>query len=133
MGSTQSTPCPYKSSKVTSMEVVYKKKESELSVTQVPNYDLIKMDSRIKNCNGERACGDPNYMAAVCHKPNGGALIEAPFVAWNHILKRYACMPCCILEDNKHSKMPLCSSIPSEKDVTSHSHKHGRCGIEFNP
>ena len=38
MGSTQSWPCSYKSSRVTTMEVVYRKIGSEFRPTQVPFY-----------------------------------------------------------------------------------------------
>ena len=38
MGSTQSRPCTYKSSKVQTMEVVYTKKSSHLRANQVPSY-----------------------------------------------------------------------------------------------
>ena len=38
MGSTQSRPCSYKSSRVIEMEVVYMKKGSEFRATQVPTY-----------------------------------------------------------------------------------------------
>ena len=62
------------------------------------------------------------------------ATIETPFVSWNHILKRgYWCMPCCILEENNHSKMPVCSRIPSYEKVCKHNNIHGRCGIDFDP
>ena len=62
------------------------------------------------------------------------ATLETPFVSWNHILKLgYWCMPCCILEENNHSKMPVCSRIPSYEKVCKHNNIHGRCGIDFDP
>ena len=119
---------------------------------------------KITNCNGKKACGDPNFTAAICSKgscgtlfclfirrgniaapgknpkPSAGdagavgAVIEAPFVSWNHIIKQgYWCMPCCILEDNIHPKMSVCSSIPTQEEICKQHSKHGRCGIEFNP
>lgn len=73
-------------------------------------------------------------MAAVCFKPGGGAVVEAPFVSWDPLTKQgYWCMPCCILEDENHSKMKSCSEIPTEELVLRHHNTHGRCGIEFNP
>ena len=117
---------------------------------------------KITNCNGKKACGDPNFTAAICSKDScgtlfcmflrrghlpaegqdpvkagsggSGAVIEAPFVSWNHIIKQgYWCMPCCILEDNIHPKMSVCSSIPTYEEICKHHSKYGRCGIEFNP
>ena len=105
----------------------------------------IGLDSRITNCNGKNACGDPNFTAAVCFKPNNlvpnticisgrSCVVEAPFVSWNHIMKQgYWCMPCCILEDNIDSKMKVCSAMPLEEDIRNQYNRHGRCGIEFNP
>ena len=73
-------------------------------------------------------------MAAVCFKPGGGAIVEAPFVSWDPLTKQgYWCMPCCILEDDNHSKMKSCSEIPTEQLVLRHHNIHGRCGIDFNP
>ena len=93
------------------------------------------IDSRIKNCNGKNACGDPNFVAAVCYEAGGsGAVVEAPFVSWDYIMnKGYWCMPCCILEENNHSKMKTCSQIPTEELIRRHHNIHGRCGIEFHP
>ena len=104
----------------------------------------IGLDSRITNCNGKNACGDPNFTAAVCFKQTTGrdyycttgrdCVIEAPFVSWNHIMKQnFWCMPCCILDENLHYKMALCSAMPTEKDIRNQYNRHGRCGIEFNP
>ena len=98
----------------------------------------IEVNSRITNCDGNKACGDQNFMAAICTRPggrgSGGATIETPFVSWNHFLRQgYWCMPCCILKENKHSKMKVCSELPSVKDLRNQNQKHGRCGIEFNP
>ena len=81
-------------------------------------------------------------MAAVCFDPNTSCLteaypfclVEAPFVSWNPILKQgYWCMPCCILEENNHSKMRVCSELSSPRDIRDQYNRHGRCGIEFNP
>lgn len=116
---------------------------------------------KITNCNGKNACGDPNFTAAACSKEScgtlfclflrrgnieapgknpkkpsssAGAVVETPFVSWNHIIKQgYWCMPCCILEDNIHPKMSVCSSIPSQEAICKQHSKYGRCGIEFNP
>ena len=72
-------------------------------------------------------------MAAVC-SDDYGRLIEAPFVSFNHIIKQgYWCMPCCILDENVHYKMKVCSEMESEEDIRNQNQKHGRCGIEFNP
>jgi len=110
----------------------------------------------ITECNGKKACGDPNFMAAVCSQkacgtlfcqflrrgnvvspgtdPVKGSVIEAPFVSWNHIVKQgYWCMPCCILEENMHAKMKLCSSMPEQAAICKQQNIHGRCGIEFDP
>ena len=71
------------------------------------------------------------------HSPSGKShvmTIETPFVTWNHVIKQgYWCMPCCILEDNIHPKMKVCSSIPTHGDICKQHHIHGRCGIEFDP
>ena len=95
----------------------------------------IGLDFRITNCNGKNACGDANFTAAVCFKPNGdGQVVEAPFVSWNYIMKEgFWCMPCCILEDNIDSKMKVCYAMPLEEDIRNQYNRHGRCGIEFNP
>lgn len=111
----------------------------------------------ITDCNGKNACGNPTMMAAVCAKeacgtlwckfirrgmvkkpgdtPDGNAaVVETPYVSWNHIIEQgYWCMPCCILEDNVHAKMQVCSAMPQQKDVCKQQRIHGRCGIEFNP
>ena len=129
---------------------------------QKEKYDSVtKKVGKITDCNGEKACGDPNFTAAICSKDScgtlfclflrrgniekpgkdpqksgasAGAVIEAPYVSWNHIIKQgYWCMPCCILEDNIHPKMSVCSSIPTQEDICKQHTKHGRCGIEFNP
>jgi len=115
---------------------------------------LTKKEGTITECNGKNACGDPNFMAAICAKESCGtlfcqfirrglvkkpgdqkiAVIEAPFVSWNHIIKQgYWCMPCCILEDNVHIKMKTCSSLPTQEDICKQQKIHGRCGIEFDP
>ena len=77
------------------------------------------------------------FMAAVCYKPGSTgnkAVIEAPFVSWNHIMKQgYPCMPCCLLDTDVHYKMKTCSAMPKSNDIRYQNHKHGRCGIEFNP
>ena len=117
------------------------------------------MKGEITECNGKKACGDPNFMAATCAKescgtmwcaflrrPNVsapgadstkqgvGSVIEAPYVSWNHIIKQgYWCMPCCILEDNVHPKMNVCSKMPQQEDICKQQNIHGRCGIEFDP
>ena len=107
---------------------------------------------RITDCNGKNACGDPNLMAAICSKASCGtplvdtclnlhretslpyAVIETPHVSWNHALKRgFWCMPCCILEDNNHPKMKVCSEMPTQGDICKQNFIHGRCGIDFNP
>ena len=112
---------------------------------------------RIVNCNGKNACGDPNFTATVCSKESCGTFfcqfirrgnlvepggkpvsaasdIEAPFVSWNHIIKRgYWCMPCCILRDNIHAKMKVCSDMPTQEKICQQQNIHGRCGIEFDP
>ena len=60
--------------------------------------------------------------------------IEAHFVSLNHIIKQgYWCMPCCILETNVHSKMPVCSSMSSQPVLCKQYDMHGRCGIDFDP
>ena len=108
---------------------------------------------KIVECNAKKACGNEIFMAAVCAKescgtlfckfvrrpnvatPGGdGAVIEAPFASWNHIIEQgYWCMPCCILEDNIHAKMKACSAMPLQKDICKQQNIHGRCGIEFDP
>ena len=96
----------------------------------------IEVNSRITNCDGNKACGDQNFMAAICTsgRGSGGATIEAPFVSWNHILRQgYLCIPCCILDQNVHDKMKACAAMPLTLDVRNQNQKHGRCGIEFNP
>ena len=114
----------------------------------------------IVNCNGKKACGDPNFTAAVCSKKNCGELfclflrrgnlkapgqkpvepgkatsvVEVPFVSWNHIIKSgYWCLPCCILADNMHPKMQECSKLPTQEDICKQHNINGRCGIEFEP
>jgi hypothetical protein len=115
---------------------------------------ITKKVGSITECNGKNACGDPNLMAAVCAKKSCGtlfcqflrrgnvkkpgdakiAVIEAPFVSWNHIIKQgYWCMPCCILEENVHAKMKTCSKMPHQDDICKQQNIHGRCGIEFDP
>jgi len=114
---------------------------------------------RIVNCDGKKACGDENFTAAVCSKESCGTLfclflrrpnmedpkkpaaqgskatvIETPIVSWNHIIKAgYWCMPCCILDDQKHAKMKLCSEMPTQEDICKQQDIQGRCGIEFDP
>ena len=112
-------------------------------------------EESILNCNGEKACGDKNFLVVVCAKracdrPTSvdtcraheeyqsakalGSLIEAPYVSWNHILKQGLwCMPVCILEDNIHPKMILASKIPTAQEMCKQYAIHGRCGIDFNP
>ena len=115
---------------------------------------ITKKEGTITECNGKNACGDPNLMAAICAKEACGtlfcqflrrgnvkkpgdakiAVIEAPFVSWNHIIKQgYWCMPCCILEENVHAKMKTCSQMPHQDDICKQQNIHGRCGIEFDP
>ena len=76
-------------------------------------------------------------MRAVCFKPNcigGSCVIEAPLVSWDHVIKEgYWCMPCCILEKDKHSKLNTCSAMPTIEDIRDQNRRHGRCGIDFNP
>ena len=43
----------------------------------------------------------------------------------------YWCMPCCILDENVHPKMKVCSSFSTQKDICKQQYIHGRCGIEF--
>ena len=63
-----------------------------------------------------------------------GAIIETPVVSWNHIIKRgFWCIPCCILDENIHPKMKVCSSMPNHEDICKQQNIHGRCGIEFDP
>ena len=112
----------------------------------------------IVNCNGKNACGDPNFMAAVCanescsrpsvhsctrtinFRENRGAnfkhvsVLEVPFASWNHIIKQgYWCIPGCILDGNVHPKMALISDMPSLDAMCKQYAIHGRCGIDFNP
>ena len=107
------------------------------------------MKRSILDCNGKNACGDSNFMAAVCSKTpcvrptsvdscsenlSHGAVVEAPYVSWNHILKQgYWCLPTCILEDNIHSKMAVISSLSSQRAMCKQYASHGRCGIDFHP
>ena len=128
-------------------------------VTQAPGIDpTTKKEGTITDCNGKKACGDPNFTAAVCAKKACGtlfclflrrgnvanpgdmpdnakaAVMETPYVSWNHIIKQgYWCMPCCILEDNAHAKMKVCSTMPTQEDICKQQNIHGRCGIEFDP
>jgi len=119
---------------------------------------VTKQKGTIINCNGDKACGDKGFMAATCSKgscntlfcqflmrgyvkkpgeapaKNAKSVIEAPFVSWNHVIKKgYWCMPCCILEDKVHAKMKVCSDMPTQEDICKQNNIHGRCGIEFNP
>ena len=120
---------------------------------------ITKKVGKITECNGKNACGDVMFMAAVCAKescgtlfchflrrpnvaapgkapPSGGAgaVVETPFASWNHVIKQgFWCMPCCILEDNIHAKMKVCSAMPSQEDICKQQNIHGRCGIEFDP
>ena len=118
---------------------------------------ITKLNGRIVECNGDKACGNKMFMAAVCAKESCGTLfcmfvrrgnvkkpgdkpvgnasvIEAPFVSWNHIIKQgYWCMPCCILDTDVHAKMKTCSSMPNQADICKQQNIHGRCGIEFDP
>ena len=43
----------------------------------------------------------------------------------------YWCMPCCILDENVHPKMKVCSSMPTQEDICKQQESHGRCGITF--
>ena len=92
---------------------------------------------KITNCNGDNACGNKMFMAAICFKPGSTGdttVIETPFVSWNHLLRQgYLCIPCCILDQNVHYKMKACDAMPLTVDVRNQNQKHGRCGIEFNP
>ena len=113
---------------------------------------------RITYCNGDNACGDANFVAAICGKERCGTLFcnllrrgnvaapgqlpvkswnepgKAPFASWNHVITRgYWCMPCCILDDNVHPKMKACSAMPTAEDICKQQDLHGRCGIEFDP
>jgi len=121
---------------------------------------VTKKVGKITNCNGEKACGEVTFTAAICSKEScgtlfclflrrgnlkapgqspvkagsAGAVIEAPFVSWNHIIKQgYWCMPCCILEDNIHAKMKVCSAMPTQEEICKQQKIHGRCGVEFQP
>ena len=113
---------------------------------------------RITYCNGVNACGDPRFVASICAKSSCGRSFlfcqllrrgnvespgqlpskepgkKAPFVSWNHIIKQgFWCMPCCILDENVHPKMKVCSSMPKEEDICKQQDAHGRCGIDFDP
>ena len=96
-----------------------------------------EVNSQITNCNGDNACGDAMFMAAVCLKLGSTgkeAVIEAPFVSWNQIMKQgFWCMPCCFMDENVHYKMKFCSAMPSGELIRNQNQKHGRCGIDFNP
>ena len=111
----------------------------------------------IVDCNGKNACGDPNFTAAVCGKDSCGTLfcllvrrgnvakpgenplspgsnIEKPYLSWNHIIKHgYFCLPCCILDENVHPKMGVCSNMKTDEDICNQYENHGICGIEFDP
>ena len=96
-----------------------------------------EVNSQIINCNGDNACGNAMFMAGVCLKlgsTGDAAVMEAPFVSWNHIMKQgFWCMPCCILDENAHSKMKTCSAMSYAEDIRNQYNRHGRCGVEFNP
>ena len=65
---------------------------------------------------------------------SASSLVEVPYVSWNHIIKSgYWCMPCCILDEYVHPKIPVCSQIPTFEDVCNQNIIHGRCGIDFHP
>ena len=62
------------------------------------------------------------------------AVLEAPYVSWNHILKQgYWCMPACILEDQIHPKMNTNSALSTAQKICEQYAIHGRCGIDFHP
>ena len=57
---------------------------------------------------------------------------KAPIVSFLKITKQgYWCMPCCILDENVHPKMKVCSSLPTDEEICKQQESHGRCGIEF--
>ena len=111
----------------------------------------------IVDCNGKNACGDPNFTAAVCptgtscgtyfmlmqrglvakpgeNPPPYGSNIETPYVSYNLIRRRgWFCLPCCILDENVHPKMNVCSNMPTDEDICNQYDKHGICGITFDP
>ena len=63
-----------------------------------------------------------------------GAVIVAPYVSWNHILKQgYWCIPVCILNENRYPKMALSSDMPTLGEICKQNDIHGRCGIDFYP
>ena len=115
--------------------------EKRLKWNLIAREKNVGIDSRITNCNAKNACGDLNFTAALCFKPrNDGPVneaehvMEAPIFSWNHIIKYgYWCMPCCILEDNIHPRMKVCSKMAREQDIVNQHYSHGRCGIEFDP
>ena len=59
---------------------------------------------------------------------------KAPIASYLKITKQgYWCMPCCILDENVHPKMKVCSSLSTDEDICKQQEIHGRCGIEFHP
>lgn len=109
-----------------------------------PEFDQIT-GSPIIYCNGVNACGDVNFLAAICSKDSCGTLfcllyrrndpelLKRGIVSWDHIIKQgYWCLPCCILE-NVHPEMSPCSAMRTEEDICKQRDLHGTCGIQFHP
>ena len=117
---------------------------------------ITKQFGRIVYCNGVNACGNEMFLAATCEKsscdntfctfiwrgnvvspgqlPSNEPGQRAPFVSWIHVIRLgYWCMPCCILEENVHPKMAVCSSLSTREKFCEQQNRHGRCGIEFDP
>ena len=88
----------------------------------------------ILQCNGANACGNPDYLAASCYLADDGPVLETDLahLEWR-IYDNYTCLPCCILGDNIHSRMKMCSSMASASYIINQQALHGRCGIDFNP
>ena len=88
----------------------------------------------IMRCNGTSACSNSDYLTALCYLADNGPILETDFanLAWR-IYANYTCLPCCILGDNIHSRMKICSSMASASDIIKQQASHGRCGIDFTP
>ena len=107
-------------------------------------------------CDGEKACGNAMFVAAACGSNSCGTLfsnlirrglVESPgkpiartqserqratTISYLKIIRKgYWCMPCCILDENVHPKMKVCSSLPTDEEICKQQESHGRCGIEF--
>ena len=138
-----------------------KEKTSVFRLSRPRRFIKYNRTTRYVYCNAKNACGDPNFLAMICSKDacgeiphwtysvgyaeNVGDLPNRHGWDWDNtppyrvyqmeirLTNLHSCYPCCILDENIHPKMKLCSEMPTSEQICQHHKQHGRCGIEFDP